>query len=177
MTRTLVVSCDAIPTLDPDQMRRLALGVLMEDDGVDAEIVAFVHGPDGIDRYVTALAKVSADIADQRAAFNAGRFTPKGDPGEWQSKSGRLKERIDRALPDLRALQAEHRRAANGGDIGRRYRQLVQAVEDHRTAKGVLWEAHLGNAGIPDPTSGEDSDLWDALDRITGKTPAADTAA
>lgn len=170
MTRTLVVGCDAIPTLDPDQMRRLALAVLMDEDAVTDEVRTFVHGPDGIDRYVTALQKVSADIADQRAAFNGGRFTPKGDAIEWQSKSGRLKERIDRALPDLRALQAEHKRVANGGDVGRRYRALVAAVEAHRDALAALDPGYGAMMRVANVA------LWDELNRITAKTPAADTA-
>lgn len=147
-------------------MKRLALAVLMEE--APKEITAYVHSADGIDRYVAALQRVSLDISDQFAAFNDGRMRPR-DPEVWRSKAGRLKERIDRALPDLKALQAEFNRQANGGDPARRLRELVQAIEVHRRARQQ-------SSDSPDFVNA-DLVLWQNLDRVTGNVPMVGGAA
>jgi hypothetical protein len=121
-------------------MRRLALANLFgeTDPGMDEYLRTT-----GIERYYAALHAVSANIADQLAAYNAGRFA-RDDGPDWKAKAGRLKERIDRTLPDLRAMRTTQRQLANGG-YATKYTALATAVRTHRAAMGAA-----GVQSLPD---------------------------
>lgn len=163
MTRTLQVTCDAVPGLDDGQMRRLALGNLFGETDPDMEQYLRTTG---IERYYAALHGVSANIADQLAAYNAGRFV-REDP-EWAKRAGRLKERIDRVMPDLRAMRTTQRQLANGG-YASRYHQLVDAVCLHRAAKVDAGPTH--DDGTMDDTDLADQALWATLVALTADDP------
>jgi hypothetical protein len=158
VTRTLTVACDAIPGLDDGQMRRLALAEVFSE--TEPPVSEYLH-TEGVERYCAALQRISADISDQLAAHAAGRFD-RADPA-WSARAGKLKERIDRLLPDVKAQRTAWRQQANGGDHTRQLRELVAAVEAHRGS--LAGPGSDGSDGITDA----DLALWAELDRITGQ--------